>query len=145
MIKRTAIILLMLLSIIASCGKKAPPRAPNLITPNPPNGLHYEYLKENHSIKLTFSIPATNTSGSALDDFNGVEIFRAAVKDESAFCPNCNDGYVRIFKGLPDVIDGSASFTDSGVTPEMLYYYKVRVYNKKSAGGFCTPLKVSEF
>jgi hypothetical protein len=144
MIKRKAIILIYIFLVFtAACGKKAPPRPPNVVLPNPPEELSFEL--EEDGVVLTFRFPESNAYNTDSGGFGDVEIFKAAVMDLNSFCPSCDDDYKAIYKGEVKISNGYAGFKDKEIVSPALYYYKVRAANSDNKGlsDFSAPIKVS--
>jgi hypothetical protein len=149
MTKSTAIILIYIcLVFAAACGKKAPPVPPSKVLPDPPQSLSFE--REKDGILLVFKLPEKNIDGTPFSDFKGVEVFKADVKDEDTFCPNCDESYERIYKGDAKASKGYVSFKDKDIRDGALYYYIVRIFNSKNnskndtkgVSGFSAPVKI---
>ena len=154
MTKKLAIILVCISFVfITSCGKKAPPRAPNIIIPNPAKELSAHAAKQG-VVLLEFKLPKKNGDGSAFDDLKAILVFRAAVSDMNSFCPSCDESYEMIYNGPATIINDIVKFTDWTATEKNeleAYVYKVKVanssYNRRrynrGLSGFSAPVKVS--
>jgi hypothetical protein len=146
MIKRNIIALIYIFLFIAiGCGKKAPPRPPNVSQPNPPTELSAKL--ESGGVLLKFKLPLKNDDGSDFTDFKGVEIYKVHVTDTDSFCANCDEGYELVYEGEAKVSDGYISFIDKNIDASAIYFYKVKVVARRSynrgLSSFSAPLKVS--
>jgi len=74
--------------LIVSCGKKGPPRAPELAVPETIKDLKAE--AGGGGIALTWSRPTRYLDGKSLDDLAGFVIFR---KEITQACPECPAPY----------------------------------------------------
>ncbi len=134
--------------IFTGCGKRASPKPPGAIFPNPPKRLRYK-LQDN-GVLLKIKLPGKNSTGSRFDDFKGIIIYKAHVQDISSFCSRCDDNYKELYKGGVLLSDGYAEFVDGDVTDGNTYYYKVKVFssqhdlgdNDKGVSDYSAPIKV---
>jgi hypothetical protein len=122
---------------LSACGKKGPPRAPELATPEPITDLKAEAQPK--VITLTWSRPTRYVDGKELRDLAGFVIFR---KDVATSCPTCPVPYRELASvGVEDrerfVKKKRFAFADQELSRDRIYHY--RVFSQLSDGSLSEP------
>jgi hypothetical protein len=107
------------------CGKKGPPRAPELAMPQLIKNLTAK--PDGNGIVLTWSRPTEYVDGRSLTDLTGFVIFR---KDLSPTCPECPVPYrpltaVNVEDREKFVKQKQYRFIDENAQAQMIYRYRV--------------------
>ena len=127
--KRTPVFLLSiaccLMFLLAGCGKKGDPRAPELAVPETIRNLKAEV--RDGGIALTWGRPTRYVDGKDLHDLAGFVIFR---KEVAQTCPDCPVPYrQRIAVNVEDqqkfVKKKRYRFVDQELKPQTIYRYRV--------------------
>jgi hypothetical protein len=127
--RATWLLLPLAISIIVSgCGRKTAPVPPQAVVPKAIDDLRYRL--DEKGAELTWSYPQRSLQGERLEAIEEFEIYRAVVApaDYCAGCP-LPFGPPRIEPGgriLLGVSNRTATFRDSLLRPDHLYFYKVR-------------------
>lgn len=111
--------------LLAGCGKKGEPRAPELATPETIRDLRGEAAPG--GIMLTWSRPLRYVDGKELRDLAGFVIFR---KEISAACPDCPTPYreratARVEDQQKFIKTRRFRFIDQELAPQTTYRYRV--------------------
>jgi hypothetical protein len=139
--KRTPVFLLpiacCLIFLLAGCGKKGDPRAPELAIPKTIQDLKAEI--RDGGIVLTWSRPTSYVDGQELRDLAAFAIFR---KEVSQTCPDCQAPYrPRITVNVEDqqkfVKKKQYRFIDRELQPQTIYRY--RVFSQLMDGSLSNP------
>jgi hypothetical protein len=130
-------LLFALFVVAAACGKKGPPRAPELVMPEPITDLKAEVQPK--VIALTWSRPTRYVGGKELRDLVGFVIFR---KDVATSCPTCPAPYRELVSlGVEDqerfVKKKRFAFADRELSRDRIYYY--RVFSQLRDGSLSEP------
>lgn len=88
MVRRSLLLLLVLLVGLSACGRKGPVRPLLKSLPAPPPGLSVR--QEGARLLVSWSIPATNIDGSPLTDLQGFRLYRIEF-EPGRECPECRD------------------------------------------------------
>jgi hypothetical protein len=120
-----------------ACGKKGPPRAPELATPEPITDLKAEVQPK--AVVLTWSRPMRYVDGKELRDLAGFVIFR---KDVAASCPTCPAPYRELASvGVEDqerfVKKKRFALADQELIRDRIYHY--RVFSQLRDGSLSEP------
>ncbi len=123
--------------LIVSCGKKGPPRAPELAVPETIKDLKAE--AGGGGIALTWSRPTRYLDGKPLDDLAGFVVFR---KEITQVCPECPAPYrKRITLPVEDqqkfLKKQKFRYVDGQLTPQVNYVY--RVFSRLMDGSLSDP------
>ncbi len=130
--KMWTVCLILFLSV--SCGKKGPPRLPELARPAAVEDLEMTRVSEN-TVRLTWSLPSGKKGSSA----DGFWVYRAEKPLADTECPDCPDEFEKIadvavefaFLGRPDTGYRYHDKVETGFR----YRYKVMTYTKKGLTG----------
>ncbi len=111
--------------LIVSCGRKGPPRAPELAVPETIKDLKAE--AGGGGIALTWSRPTRYLDGKSLDDLAGFVVFR---KEITQACPECPAPYrQRVTLNVEDqqkfLKKQKFRYVDGQLTPQVSYSYRV--------------------
>jgi len=120
-----------------SCGKKGPPRAPELAVPETIKDLKAE--ARGGGIALTWSRPTRYLDGKPLDDLAGFVVFR---KEITQVCPECPAPYrKRITLPVEDqqkfLKKQKFRYVDGQLTPQVSYSY--RIFSRLMDGSLSDP------
>lgn len=123
--KRLFAVALILAALVSACGKKADPRAPELVIPKTITNLSVRSGPS--GIALTWSRPTEYVDGKELTDLASFVIFR---KEVSQSCPDCPVPYrqlttVNVEDREKFVKQKQYRFEDSEVRPKAIYRYRV--------------------
>ncbi len=132
-------VVLFLIMIVgsASCGRKGPPRAPELAVPEIIKDLKAE--AGGGGIAITWSRPTRYLDGKPLDDLAGFVVFR---KEVTQACPQCPAPYrERVNLPLEDqqkfLKKQKFRYVDRQLTPQVSYSY--RVFSRLMDGSLSDP------
>jgi hypothetical protein len=114
--------------LVSGCGRKTAPLPPQDVVPKAIDDLRFSLNEK--GAELTWSYPQRSVQGERLDAIEEFEIYRAVVlpADYCAGCP-LPFGPPRIVPGgriLLGVSKRTATYRDSLLRPDHLYFYKVR-------------------
>lgn len=128
---------LILLIATASCGRKGPPRAPELAVPETIKDLHVE--AQGGGIALTWTRPTRYLDGKPLDELAGFVVFR---KEVTQACPECPAPYrERVTLPVEDqqkfLKKEKFRYVDGPLTPQVSYHY--RVFSRLMDGSLSDP------
>ena len=123
--------------LVVSCGRKGPPRAPELAVPETIKDLKAE--AGGGGIALTWSRPTRYLDGKSLDDLAGFVIFR---KEITQACPECPAPYrQRVTLNVEDqqkfIKKQKFRYVDGELTPQVNYVY--RVFSRLMDGSLSDP------
>jgi len=123
--------------LVVSCGRKGPPRAPELAVPETIKDLKAE--AGGGGIALTWSRPTRYLDGKSLDDLAGFVIFR---KEITQACPECPTPYrQRVTLNVEDqqkfIKKQKFRYVDGELTPQVNYVY--RVFSRLMDGSLSDP------
>ena len=123
--------------LIVSCGRKGPPRAPELAVPETIKDLKAE--AGGGGIALTWSRPTRYLDGKTLDDLAGFVVFR---KEITQACPECPAPYrQRVTLNVEDqqkfLKKQKFRYVDGQLTPHVNYVY--RVFSRLLDGSLSDP------
>jgi len=123
--------------LVVSCGRKGPPRAPELAVPETIKDLKAE--AGGGGIALTWSRPTRYLDGKSLDDLAGFVIFR---KEITQACPECPAPYrQRVTLNVEDqqkfIKKQKFRYVDGELTPQVNYVY--RVFSRLMDGSLSEP------
>jgi hypothetical protein len=123
--KNFAIGVCALILVISACGKKAPPRAPELAAPERITNLRAQSVA--NGVSLSWSRPGQYVDGRELKDLAGFVVFR---KDLSPSCVDCPVPYRQITTVFVEdrerfVKQKQYRLVDDGVQPKIVYRYRV--------------------
>ncbi len=79
------IFLMVCLFFSSGCGRKAPPRPPGQVLPNPVNDLRKHI--EGNTLKLIWTIPSGNKKDKTI--LSGFIVYRSKVSVTGGECPDC--------------------------------------------------------
>jgi hypothetical protein len=136
--KKNVLLLFIAALFLASCGLKAPPLPPEPVLPERISDLKVKMIEG--GVMLKWTIPTTNTDGTALTDLAGFKVLRKDVPDKNVDCPPCTGDFVEIADftisspGKAVISDGTVLFSDMSLSPSITYTYVVISYT--SAGSF---------
>jgi hypothetical protein len=136
--KKSVLLLFITALFLASCGLKAPPLPPEAVVPERIEDLKVKMIEGGVTLKWT--VPTTNTDGTALTDLVGFKVLRKDVPDEDVDCPPCTGEFNEIadftvlVPGKAVISEGAVLFSDTSLSPFVKYTYVVLSYN--SAGNF---------
>lgn len=112
------------LALLAACGQKGAPLAPELVRPNPPANLSAIATPE--GVRLTWQRPLTYSGGQRMNDLGGFTIERAAGDGElPAFTPA---GTVTVQDQERFRKERHMEWLDRGATTGARYLYRVSAY-----------------
>ena len=121
------LLLLLLPAVLAGCGRKGPPRAPELLAPAAIADLTARV--EDRGIRLGWSRPRVALDGRKLTDLAAFVVFR---KSTAADCPDCRAAYRE--RAVINVEDegrffrrSEYVFADAELRSGTVYRYRVRV------------------
>ena len=117
--------------LMVSCGRKGPPRAPELAVPETIKDLKAE--AGGGGIALTWSRPTRYLDGKPLDDLAGFVVFR---KEVTQACPECPAPY-RERIALPVEDQQKFRYVGGQLTPQVSYHY--RVFSRLMDGSLSDP------
>jgi len=125
------------LLLVVSCGKKGPPRAPELAVPETIKDLKAE--AGGGGIALTWSRPTRYLDGKSLDDLAGFVVFR---KEITQACPECPAPYrERVTLPVEDqqkfLKKQKFRYVDGELTPQVNYVY--RIFSRLLDGSLSDP------
>ena len=128
MARTTFLMLAALLLLLSGCGRKTPPLPPQAVVPRAIDDLSYRL--DEKGVELSWSYPERTMQGDRLDSIEEFEIYRAVIPVKD-YCPDCPlpFGPPRLVHGgkLPiGVSKRTATFRDSLLRPDYLYFYKIR-------------------
>jgi len=123
--------------LVVSCGRKGPPRAPELAVPETIKDLKAE--AGGGGIALTWSRPTRYLDGKSLDDLAGFVVFR---KEITQACPECPAPYrQRVALNVEDqqkfIKKQKFRYVDGQLTPQVNYVY--RVFSRLMDGSLSDP------
>lgn len=126
--RATCLILAIFLLILTGCGRKTPPLPPQAVVPMAIDDLRYRL--DEKGVELSWSYPQRTRQGDQLDSIAEFEIYRAVIPVED-YCPDCPLPFAppRLVPGgkIPlGVSKRTATFRDSLLRPDHLYFYKIR-------------------
>lgn len=122
------LVFVILTTMAAGCGRKAPPVPPGTIRPRPVKDLSARVIPAPGGIELTWTVPSRNTDGSPLTRIKGFQLNKAGIPLES-FCEGCPVSF-----GPPSFIPAQAdptdmkrmTYEDRALREGMMYVYEVR-------------------
>jgi len=123
--------------LVVSCGRKGPPRAPELAVPETIKDLKADAGER--GIVLTWSRPTRYLDGKSLDDLAGFVIFR---KEITQACPECPAPYrQRVTLNVEDqqkfIKKQKFRYVDGELTSQVNYVY--RVFSRLMDGSLSDP------
>ncbi len=123
--KGVTILALGLALLLAACGAKGAPRAPELVPPRPIENLSAR--AEPRGIVLTWRRPTESLDGRTLRDLTSFVIFR---KELPPACPDCPVPYRQLTTVFVEdrekfVQERRYRFVDTAVKPQSVYRYRV--------------------
>jgi len=123
--------------LVVSCGRKGPPRAPELAVPETIKDLKAE--AGGGGIALTWSRPTRYLDGKSLDDLAGFVLFR---KEITQACPECPAPYrERVTLPVEDqqkfLKKQKFRYVDGQLTPQVSYSY--RIFSRLLDGSLSDP------
>ncbi|PID77308.1 MAG: hypothetical protein CSB24_02115 [Deltaproteobacteria bacterium] len=113
---------------MGGCGYKDMPVPPDEVVPEPVDDLSYEV--DETGINLTWSFPAKNINGDALENIASFKLYRAVVALED-YCPTCPVPFgepIKVPGGLIEGENGSvrkAEYRSTLLRPGHRYFFKV--------------------
>jgi hypothetical protein len=131
-------LLLLVLILLAGCGKKASPLDPDTIVPGPVKDLRLS--QEGEGLLLNWTLPKENLLGQPLTQVAGCRVYRAEAQGvEGSPPPASNFGLLaEIDLAYPKVgtVKGEAlSYRDPNPVPDRRYYYRVAAYEPGGHNG----------
>jgi len=132
------ILILMLLLLLAACGRKGPPRP--LLLKLPASVQNLDIQQKGQRFLVSWGLPEVNQDGSPLTDLQGFQVFKMKY-DPQRDCPECRDTsvlYATIdLDYLRDVHrEGNRlNLWDGGLDPGSGYQYRVVPVNRKVQSG----------
>jgi predicted small lipoprotein YifL len=125
---------LVIITIIAGCGRKGALISPDAQLPAPVNDLRAVQMGE--SFQLIWSLPTQEERGKALKDLAGFRLFKREVLPPDEDCESCPNAY-RLLKSvdmeyLQDtrLFGGRLFFSDTEVINGTTYQYKISSFRK---------------
>jgi len=132
-------LILLLLCLSLSCGKKGPPVAPESLVPAAVSDLR-AWVREG-TVTLQWTAPKRTAQGLRLEDLRGFRVFRRALPIASWDCPTCPLDFkpvARIDLDSPKearIEEGRVIWEDSSLQAETEYTYFVVGYNSDRLPG----------
>jgi len=146
--KAAFVLLLILITALWGCGKKALPVAPESYVPGAVVDLR-AWVKEER-VYVTWSFPSRNKDGTPLDDLQGFRVLRQARPLGPASCPDCPlkfevVGEIDLKFPKEARLEGRRVWwQDPGLKPQNEYTYVVIAYNRYRTPGLeSNRLKIS--
>ena len=135
---QAVLLLMVLLALLAGCGRKGPVR-PKL-APLPAAPVNAVVEQQGDALLLSWTLPAANQDGSPLTDLQGFRLYRMTYDAEQA-CPECRD-----LSELHQLIDldylqaavrigERLFFRDTDVRPGVGYHYRIVPFNRAGREG----------
>jgi hypothetical protein len=123
--RRIAVLAALLIACLGGCGKKADPRAPELVAPQVINNLTARPTGD--GVVLTWSRPTEYVDGRPIKDLGSFLIFR---KEISPSCPDCLVPYRQLTSIFVEdrekfVKQKQYRFVDEEAQPKAVYRYRV--------------------
>lgn len=87
--RRSSLLLVSALVLMAGCGKKGPLLYPDMLVAQPPQQLKVE--QSGSRLRLSFDLPAKDLSGRKLEDLEAVLVGRRTYQEQD--CVSCQDQY----------------------------------------------------
>jgi predicted SPOUT superfamily RNA methylase MTH1 len=136
---RVLVILPLAMMLVFACGKKGPPRAPELALPETIRDLKAEVKQE--GIVLNWSRPMRYVDGSEIRDLAAFVIFRQSIPQVRA-CPECPIPYrQRVTVSVEDqqkfIKKERFQILDSELEPQTKYRY--RIFSRLADGSLSKP------
>ncbi len=142
-IRQYLLVLLGLLVLVAACGKKLPPLAPDKVLPAPVR--EFKLSQEGDALVLSWLLPRVNLLGQPLTQVQGCRVYRGEVRGVSseAPCPSTNFVlYADIDLAYPqkgEVRGEALVFQDRELAPDHRYFYRVAAYDQSGDLGGWSP------
>jgi hypothetical protein len=108
------------LAVVAACGVKSKPLAPELVQPVPPSGLVAKSLPE--GVRLTWRRPTQYSGGKHMRDLAGFDVERSAGTDVAGFA---KVGAVELTDQTRFQQERSISWTDTSAEIGAAYRYRI--------------------
>ncbi|GFE60018.1 fibronectin type III domain-containing protein [Geobacter sp. AOG2] len=142
------LLLFVVVSLVAGCGKKGPLLYPDMLVPAAVSGLTAS--QSGSSVKLAFVLPDKDLAGRSLRDLAGVSIFKRVESSlQQPDCPACTDDFHlfrKLYLDLPDaaqVYGNKVVLLDSETPRDTAYsYYVVPFARDNSVGPSSAPVRV---
>ncbi|MCS6924805.1 MAG: fibronectin type III domain-containing protein [Candidatus Binatia bacterium] len=117
---------LVLLLLLAACGRKTAVRPPELVAPEPVRNL--TLAVEDNAIQLRWERPQRYMDGSEMDDLGGFIVLRAVQGGGEAPAPFTQIAVVPVEDRDRFRQAKRFSYTDAQLTPGTLYRYRVQAF-----------------
>ncbi len=125
-------LILLLLLLVVSCGKKLDPLPPEAVLPGPVK--EFRLAQEGEGLLLSWQFPTENQLGQPLTQLSGFILERCEMK-EVAPVQGCLMDFVRIanieldYPRVGLIKDGAVYYHDKRLVPGRRYYYRVAGYD----------------
>jgi predicted small lipoprotein YifL len=125
---------LVIITLLAGCGKKGMLISPEALIPAPINDLLA--AQKGMRFQLSWSPPSQDEGGRALKDLTGFRLFKREVLPPDEDCESCTDAYQLLktvdLEYLQDVrqVGGRLFLSDTDVIAQKTYQYKIVSFRK---------------
>lgn len=122
--RQAAALLVAVALVVSGCGRKAPPLAPELVQPEPPETLAATATPE--GVRLTWLRPRRYSGGQRMNDLGGFVIERASGEDEPLRFVEI--GRLELDDQTRFRQERRLEWVDRQVTPDTRYRYRLTAY-----------------
>jgi uncharacterized protein len=135
-------LILGLILLTASCGKKMMPLPPDKVVPAPVR--QFQLSQEGNSLVLSWLLPRVNLLGQPLTQVAGCRVYRCEVSGVAA-AGQCSMNFVRYadidlaYPQQGEVHGEAMLFRDRDLVPDHRYYYRVAAYDQDGYPGGSSP------
>jgi predicted small lipoprotein YifL len=134
---RRILLIILLLALLAACGRKGPLVPPDTMIPASVSTLQVEQKEDRFYV--TWSAPTSDAGGKPLKDLGGFRLMRREVLPPDEDCEACPTAYsvvqtvdLEYLKGVR-VYNNIYIFTDAGLKDGTTYQYKLISFKKDGA------------